>query len=676
MKELLLELFSEEVPSYAQKQAAQKYEEIFTTKFAKHNFAYKKLYIYYSTRRLTIHVVNLVKIVTQKKNHLQEKNSTLTKQGTNYSINKEENPVIRTEELKSIIKESISSYIWPKSMKWNNYNLKWIRPLKNILCIFDGKILKFNYEHLESNNITWGHRTLSSSTLYIESFDDYKVALENNYVILDQAEKKRIVEKDLLDAAKKLNLEVEIDDKLLDEVLGRVEFPVVLTGKIEKTFLSLPKELIISCMRKHQKYFSLRTKDRRFASYFLFIINIKSDNYQEIIEQNENILSARLNDAMFFYKKDLGKSLESLLRDLNRIIFHEKLGNLEQKTNRIVSIVKMLTDILLPSNTQIAEIAKFCKIDLISETVNEFPNLQGVMGYYFLLHHKIHENFAQILKYHYKPEGPKDKIPPKEASLISIADKMDTICGLLIGGEKLTSSKDPYGIRRSTLGIIRTILHHNFQLNLEKLIEISILEYSKSTKFSFEEVKGSILFFFTERVRAFFRNKYGSKLVKFLFLEDFRDLNICNIAYKLSFLESFLDTETGKKTTSLYKRISNLALLEKGISSELQLSKKFLNGDYCETFSRNLESCIDESLLESNYEIILHKNLKAISSKIVYKNYRSNLILLRSISRDISNFLDHVTIQTPNKSLFQNREKILLLIMNTFYSIFNFKKLI
>ncbi len=516
MSELLLEIFSEEIPALMQKNAAEAYKTIFTTILQESELV-ADVQLYVGSRRIAVHITNLPKSIPPKEitirgpkvsatqqaiegfcrsnNIEQNKLSTLLVQGQLYYI-----IVKSTTEtdirilLQEIIPKAISKYIWSKSMYWGNYDISWIRPIRNILCIFDGEILAIKYGHLTANNITFGHRFLSpesiansndlenwnvkqgvsersvqlvrehanapkfcgansSKHLSIYSFSEYQTKLRESNVIIDQEERKEIIKSQLSKIAKSLNLVIKDDEKLLEEVTGLVELPVVMVGKIPAIFLQLPSEVLVSSMRTHQKYFSVFDEVGNFAPYFLFVSNMPHDQ-NIIVSGNEKVLAARLSDALYFYQQDLSNSLESKLSKLEQITFHAKLGSIKQKTERMADICNYL----MPGNQDLQLATRLCKSDLTTEMVGEFPELQGIMGYYYAKAEWLNDQIALAIRDHYKPQGPSDSLPMGNSAILAIADKLDSLVGLILIGEEPSGSRDPYSLRRQALGIIRIIL--------------------------------------------------------------------------------------------------------------------------------------------------------------------------------------------------------------------------
>ncbi|WP_341751869.1 glycine--tRNA ligase subunit beta [Candidatus Tisiphia endosymbiont of Piscicola geometra] len=670
MSELLLELFSEEIPALMQKNAAESYKTIFTTILQESELV-ADVQLYVGSRRIAVHITNLPKSILPKEitirgpkvsatqqavegfcrsnNIEQNKLSTLLVQGQLYYIIAKSS--IETDIrvlLQEIIPKAISKYIWSKSMYWGNYDISWIRPLRNILCIFDGEILAIKYGHLTANNITFGHRFLSPEPITIDSFSEYQNKLRESNVIIDQEERKEIIKSQLSKIANTLNLVIKDDEKLLEEVTGLVELPVVMAGKIPEIFLQLPSEVLVSSMRTHQKYFSTFDQAGNFAPYFLFVSNMRHDQ-NVIISGNEKVLAARLSDALYFYQQDLSNSLESKLPKLEQITFHAKLGSIKQKTERIDDICNYL----MPGNQDLQVAAKLCKSDLTTEMGGEFPELQGIMGYYYAKAEGLNDQIALAIRDHYKPQGPSDNLPMGNSAILAIADKLDSLVGLILIGEEPNGSRDPYSLRRQALGIIRIILANKLNIDIKELVAYVVHLYQTM----FEDVKGGghdsglnktsqiILEFLEERAKYYFKNHYDISLINAVLDFDIeRDLVISEI--KLGALQKFLAGVDGENLLTIYKRANNI-----------------LEGS-------NIEGEVDQKAFVSQYEQQLFLSLgvisKQIDSSIVEKDFTKTLSLLLEILKPVNEFFDNVMVKDQDRNIANNRLLLLRMVTQLF----------
>ncbi|WP_341748783.1 glycine--tRNA ligase subunit beta [Candidatus Tisiphia endosymbiont of Sialis lutaria] len=670
MSELLLELFSEEIPALMQKNAAEAYKTIFTTILQESEIV-ADVQVFIGPRRIAIYITNLPKFIPAKEiiirgpkvsaaqqaiegfcranNIEQNKLSTLLVQGQLYYI-----IVKSTAEtdirilLQEIIPKAISKYIWSKSMYWGNYDISWIRPLRNILCIFDGEILAIKYGHLTANNITFGHRFLSSEPIVIGSFSEYQNKLRESNVIIDQQERKEIIKNQLSEITKPLNLVIKDDERLLEEVTGLVELPVVMVGKIPEIFLTLPSEVLISSMRTHQKYFSTFDQAGNFAPYFLFVSNMRHDQ-NIIVSGNEKVLAARLSDALYFYQQDLSNSLESRLLKLEQITFHAKIGNIRQKTERIANICNYIM-----SGSQDLQIAaRICKSDLTTEMVGEFPELQGIMGYYYAKSEGLNDQIALAIRDHYKPQGPSDSLPMGDTAILAIADKLDSLVGLILIGEEPSGSRDPYSLRRQALGIIRTILANKLTINIKQLVAYVIQLYSEEN-ITYNKSSQIILEFLEERAKYYFKNHYDLSLINAVLDFDIEgDLMISEI--KLSTLQKFLAGSEGKNLLTIYKRANNI-----------------LEGN-------NIAGDVNQEAFISPYEQQLFLSLENVSKQIdisiAEKDFTKALRGLLEMLKPINDFFDNLMVKDEDRTIANNRLLLLKMVRQLFNKLAKFSVL-
>jgi glycyl-tRNA synthetase beta chain len=712
MSELLLELFSKEIPALMQKNAAEAYKTIFTTILQESEIV-ADVQVFIGPRRIAIYITNLPKFIPAKEiiirgpkvsaaqqaiegfcranNIEQNKLSTAysndlenwnVKQGVSErsvqlvrkhantpkfcgaNSSKQKSVLVQgqlyyiivksTAEtdirilLQEIIPKAISKYIWSKSMYWGNYDISWIRPLRNILCIFDGEILAIKYGHLTANNITFGHRFLSSEPIVIGSFSEYQNKLRESNVIIDQQERKEIIKNQLSEITKPLNLVIKDDERLLEEVTGLVELPVVMVGKIPEIFLTLPSEVLISSMRTHQKYFSTFDQAGNFAPYFLVVSNMRHDQ-NIIVSGNEKVLAARLSDALYFYQQDLSNSLESRLLKLEQITFHAKIGNIRQKTERIANICNYIM-----SGSQDLQIAaRICKSDLTTEMVGEFPELQGIMGYYYAKSEGLNDQIALAIRDHYKPQGPSDSLPMGDTAILAIADKLDSLVGLILIGEEPSGSRDPYSLRRQALGIIRTILANKLTINIKQLVAYVIQLYSEEN-ITYNKSSQIILEFLEERAKYYFKNHYDLSLINAVLDFDIEgDLMISEI--KLSALQKFLAGSEGKNLLTIYKRANNI-----------------LEGN-------NIAGDVNQEAFISPYEQQLFLSLgnvsKQIDISIAEKDFTKALRGLLEMLKPINDFFDNLMVKDEDRTIANNRLLLLKMVRQLFNKLAKFSVL-
>jgi glycyl-tRNA synthetase beta chain len=495
MPDLLLELFSEEIPARMQGQAAKDLERLVVGALTDRGLLFEGVKAFAGPRRLTLAVAGLP--AKQPDVSEEKKGPRITApekaiegflRSAGVSIEQCEKrddgkgefyvAVIArkgratAEVLSEILPEAFAKLPWPKSMRFPGSSVRWVRPLHGIVATFEGEVVPFEFAGVKSGNTTFGHRFLSKGPIEVRHFEDYAAALKKAHVILDAAERKEIILHDAKQKAFALGLELIEDQGLLEEVAGLAEWPVVLIGKIEDQFMDVPPEILQTSMRTHQKYFSLRDpKTGKMAARFALVSNmVAADGGREIVAGNERVLRARLSDAKFFWDQDRKIKLEDRVEALKGIVFHAKLGTQYERVERIEALAGEIAEKIGANVAKAKRAARLCKADLTTGVVGEFPELQGVMGRYYALHDGEDSEVADAIRDHYKPQGPGDAVPTGKVSVaVALADKLDALIGFFAVGEKPTGSGDPYALRRAALGIIRILLEARMRLNLVAL---------------------------------------------------------------------------------------------------------------------------------------------------------------------------------------------------------------
>ncbi|MEM9123825.1 MAG: glycine--tRNA ligase subunit beta, partial [Pseudomonadota bacterium] len=373
------------------------------------------------------------------------------------------------EVIGEALHQTVMTFPWPKSMRWGDGELRWVRPLHSVVCLFGGTIIDPHLEGVTSSDRTVGHRFLSPGAISVTGFDAYKQSLEKAYVLLDLEARREAIKEASHRLAAEAGLTVVDDPGLLEEVCGLVEWPVVLLGGFEEAFLDVPEEVLMTSMRSHQKYFSCRSASTgALANRFVFVSNIQTaDNGAEIVKGNERVLRARLSDAQFFWDEDRKTPLEDRLVALKPMVFHARLGSVYDKAERMAVLARHLAPMLGGDERHAERAAQLAKADLATDMVFEFPELQGVMGAYYARHGGEEADIAQAIGAHYSPAGPSDDVPTQPTAIaVALADKLDTLTGFWAIDETPTGSKDPYALRRAALGVIRIVLENALRLDL------------------------------------------------------------------------------------------------------------------------------------------------------------------------------------------------------------------
>jgi glycyl-tRNA synthetase beta chain len=591
MPQLLLELFSEEIPARMQAQAAKDLERMAREHLAAAGFLPEALKTFAGPRRLTLVAEGLPLAQADRKEELkgprvgappQAMEGFLRKAGLTQDqlverdgvymafIEKKGRPT--PEIIAEMVEAIVRAFPWPKSMIWGTKKLRWVRPLKRILCVLDREVVPFAIEGIESGDISEGHRFMGDAQPFVaKDFDEYAAGLEAHYVVLDVEERKERI----LEGCKTLcfarHLELVEDQGLLDEVAGLAEWPTPVLGDMDPVFLSLPPEVIRTSMRTHQKYFAVRKAgEEGLAPHFITIANIQAaDGGAVIAAGNAKVLSSRLSDARFFWDEDVKVGFEPWLEKLNGVTFHAKLGTMAQRVERIVALAGEIAPLVGADVSKAKEAARLAKADLTSQMVGEFPELQGVMGGYYARTFGLEGEIADAVRDHYKPQGPSDAVPTAPVSVaVALADKLDTLVGFFAIDEKPTGSKDPFALRRAALGVIRIILASNVCLSLDTLTGriAGTFPTVQGNEIHSALISMEVVRFFIDRLKVMLREQGArADLVDAAFGgqgDGKVDDDLARIVARVEALDGFLKTDDGKTLMAGYKRASNILKAE------------------------------------------------------------------------------------------------------------------
>ena len=482
-----------------------------------------------------------------------------------------------TQVLAEAIPAILSNFHWPKSMKIGEGEKaqRWVRPIQRILCVFDGGVVPVKVFGLEAGNETEGHRVAGRGPFTVTGWDDYKAQLEGEgHVTIDAEERKRLIMDGATKACGDASLELVEDQGLLNEVCGLVEWPVPVLGEMDPDFLDLPPEVITLTMKTHQKYFAVRDpKTGALSAHFVTVANQQApDGGKAIAAGNSRVLSARLSDARHFWDNDRKTPLSEMADQLSKITFHEKLGTVADKVDRVAALARELAPVV-GANADLAEkAARLAKADLVSEMVYEFPELQGAMGRYYAMEQGEDAAVADAIKAHYKPQGPSDEVPVEPVSAaVALADKLDTLVGFWAIDEKPTGSKDPFALRRAALGVIRILLESDARLPLNERIAFARLLVrnhrvmggsdgfvEKGDGESLDVVTTrSLLAFFADRLKVHLRDEgIRHDVIDAVFALG--DDDLVRVTARSRALQAFLDTEDGTALLAGFKRASNI----------------------------------------------------------------------------------------------------------------------
>ena len=681
MSELLLELYSEEIPPKLQTSARKELKERIEKSVKEENIEYKSISSLSSPTRLTIIVKNIplkinipskeikgpkigviddvlnsfIRSQNASKKEIFEKEN---EKGKFYFIKTKSKEISTKDLLIKIILNSIASLNWRKSMKWSDKNLIWGRPLRSILVIFNKKLLPLRYGHLSSKESVVIEQDLVTKTKKVTNFEEYQRFLKNNKIILDQKEREKIILKKFEAICKSKNYKQIYNKQLLDEVVNIVENPNVLLVDFNKGYLELPGEIIISTLQIHQKYFPLFDNKDRLTNFFLVVAN-KSDIKNLIKEGNKRVVEARLSDAKFFWDKDKSKNLIKQLGKLKEIVFYEKLGSIYDKTQRIRKLASLLSDDLNINKEKVEIAASISKADLCSGLVGEYPELQGTMGKYFALAQGFDEDVSNSISDHYLPLGLSSPVPKKPISYsISIVDKIDTLIGFFLINEKPTSSRDPFALRRSAIGLLRILIENKLIIKFRELLSYSIrLFEEQGVKSENLNTEKEILEFLKERMKNILKEKNIKNDIIEASISSHTGGNFLDLFKKNILMNKYINKDVGRNIISAYKRASNIVEKE----------------------SEGITGKPDPVLFRKEEEKLLYEQIneirKAFTVKEDNKDYEKLLIKLSETKPFTDNFFDNVVVNDENKDIKKNRLELLKMLCITFNNFINFTKL-
>ncbi|MDQ0503870.1 glycine--tRNA ligase subunit beta [Xanthobacter agilis] len=687
MPDLLLELFSEEIPARMQAQAADTLRKLVTDALVNRGLLYEGAKAFVTPRRLALAVHGLPgKQADQREEKKgprvgapeqalagflksaglasidQAKIQSDPKKGDFYIAVVEKKGRPTAEVIAEVIPEVIRTFPWPKSMRWGTGSLRWVRPLHSILCTFgaegdEPEVVTFEVEGITASNITRGHRFLAPAPFTVKRLDDWMAKLEAAKVVADRDRRKDIILNDAKDLALAAGLELVEDDGLLDEVCGLVEWPVVLMGAFEERFLDIPDEVIRATIRANQKCFVLKDpKTGRLANRFILISNlVATDGGAAIVAGNERVIRARLSDAKFFWDTDRANGLESRMPKFDHITFHEKLGTQAARIARIANLATIIAPQVGADPVLAEEAALIAKADLLTEVVGEFPELQGLMGRYYAQGEGMAAEVAAACEEHYKPQGPGDRTPTAPVSIaVALADKIDTLVGFWAIDEKPTGSKDPYALRRAALGVIRIILENGLRLKLSSLfadlaerLELPEVkgEFRYRTPGAATEEAADLLSFFADRLKVYLReNGARFDLVDAVFALPGQD-DLFELVLRMKALARFLESEDGKTLLAGYRRAASILRIE-----EKKDGKAFKGP----TSAALLKEEAEEKLAAAIDDVKEH-----LAKTIAAEDFEGAMTALSDLRAPVDAFFEAVTVNAEDAALRENRLKLL-----------------
>ena len=668
MPNLLIELFSEEIPARMQSKAADDLRKMVTDGLVEAGLTYAGAAAFSTPRRLTLSIDDLL---AESKPVREERKGPATtapeqaiegflrstgltidqlevrdqKKGQAYFAVIEKPGRKAAEVIAEVLEQTIRNFPWPKSMRWGAGPLRWVRPLHSIVCILsdaDGnEVVPVDIDGITSSNTTKGHRFMAPDAFTVTGFDDYEAKLKRAKVILRADERADAIWQDATNMAFAAGLEVVDDKGLLAEVSGLVEWPVVLMGSIDDAFLGLPPEVLQTSMKEHQKFFSVRNPKTGRIEKFITVANIETaDQGATILKGNQKVLFARLSDAKFFWENDLRtverEGLEAMGAPLANVTFHNKLGSQAERIARIAALAKELAPVVGADAAEAELAAKVAKCDLSSEMVYEFPELQGIMGRYYAKSAKLSDAVADACRDHYSPLGPSDDVPTEAVSVaVALADKLDTLTGFWAIDEKPTGSKDPFALRRAALGVIRLILSNGLTVKLSDVI----------AKANAGADAADLLSFFHDRLKVFLRDEgIRHDVIDACLAMDGSD-DIALLVKRARALQDMMGTEDGTNLLQGYKRASNIlsqAEDKDGVEYSFGADVKFAEGDA----EKALFAALDTA------EAAIAPAMKA-------EDFAAAMSAMASLRAPIDGFFEAVQVNSENEIIRRNRLNLL-----------------
>ncbi len=738
MTELLLELFSEEIPARMQLRAADDLRRLVIEGLKAQGLETGEAKSFSTPRRLVLvidHVPAKSPAISEERKGPRVgapeqavagflKSAGLAaladaeivkddKKGDYYVARIEKAGRAATDIIADVVPAVMAKFPWPKSMRWGSGTFQWVRPLQSIICLLGGKVVPFEVAGITSGTSTRGHRFHGNDSFKVKDFADYRAALEKHKVMLDPGDRAASIAGHAQALAKTAKLQLVEDDALTVENAGLTEWPVVLMGEFEKSFLEVPGECLTTSMKQHQKCFSLRDpKTKKLANAFILVSNLTAtDGGAQIVSGNEKVIRARLSDAKFFWDQDLKKPLDEMAIALSGITFHEKLGSQKDRVERIAELAFQIAGAVDAEKEDARRAAQLCKADLVSGMVGEFPELQGLMGRYYAEHAGTKPEIARAIELHYKPKGQTDTLPREDegdavAIAVALADKLDTLVGFWAINEKPTGSGDPYQLRRAALGVIRIVLENDLRVGMRDHLPVAwdqineqfwkrkfsgkseyrkLAEFYGSTAEAFEaaasgedqfkkwlstteavpvnwmEVCEDLLSFFADRLKVYLKDK-GARhdLIDAVFALGGQD-DLALIVKRVEALDAFLKTDDGANLLAGTKRAANILAIEE------KKDKTSYVGTY------------DLKLLKDNEELALAAAIESVKQDTVaainVENFKGAMNALAELRAPVDAFFVKVTVNDPDPKLRENRLRMLSEIRSATQTVADFSKI-
>jgi len=681
MPELFIELFSEEIPSELQIDSRQKIKDMLEKNLQKKEIKYTSSQSFSTPQRLVFVLGGIPEKIEQKKKILKGpkvdapsmaidgfiKSNNLNKQdiykkniekGEFYFADIKSKLVDISKELKLVIPEVLQNYSWKRSMKWSDYDLSWGRPLKSIVTIFNKRVIDFNFFHLKSDNLISINEERQKK---VSDFNSYLKILKSQNIILDQEKRKKIIIKKFTSICSSRNLKSSFNSKLVEEVTNLVEKPNVIACKFNEAYLKIPEEILITTMQHHQKYFPLFDDNSKLTNVFLMVANLP-DTKGYIRTGNQRVIEARLSDAKFFWEKNKTENLVKQVGKLKNLSFFHQLGTFYDKTQRLRKLAGLISDQLNLSKEKIEIASSICKADLVSDLVDEYPELQGIMGRYFAIEQGFDQDVSLAISDHYLPTGFNSEVPKKPiGTAVALIDKIDTLVGFFGINEKPTSSKDPFALRRTAIGLLRIITEKKLNIQMKDLINYSIRTYEEqNVKFSNDKIFKDLLIFLKERFKNLLKDKkIRSDIIVAVETSD-SSSNFLELQKKCLIVNKNISKDICKNIIGTYKRVSNI------IEQELKNKKQNIIGQP--------ESFLFKKEEEKNLFDKINEIRKYFSSTKKDESYEETLKILAEAKPTTDNFFDNVIVNDENLDIKKNRLELLQMFCKTYNNFIDFSK--
>jgi glycyl-tRNA synthetase beta chain len=694
MSELLLELFSEEIPARLQPRASGDLCALVCAGLTARGLPFGEARAFATPRRLALVIADVADaspaVSHERKgprvgapeaavtgflkaaglSSLDQATIVKDEKKGDYYIARIDKPGRPAAEIiAETVAEVVAKFPWPKTQRWGAGDLAWIRPLRSILCLLGGKVLRFEIGGIASSDTTRGHRFHGNAPFAVACFDDYVAKLRANRVILDPDERRRVIAEQAQTMAKAAKMTLTPDEGLLAENAGLTEWPTVMMGTFEDSFLAVPGECLATAMKQHQKCFALHQTGKaegKLANRFLLVSNlIADDGGTQIVAGNEKVIRARLSDAKFFYEQDLKRSLAAMAHELGAITFHEKLGTQAERVERITELARRIAGAVDAEPELAGRAAQLCKADLVSGMVGEFPELQGLMGRYYAEAAHMDGHIARAIEEHYKPKGAGDTVPNEPVSVaVALADKIDTLVGFWAIGEKPTGSGDPFQLRRAALGVIRIVLENDERLPLLPVFAAArALHNVGGCAGALEQTDADLLTFFHDRLKVYLRDK-GARhdlIDAVLAAPGAAADDLALVVKRVDALSDLLATDDGANLLAGVKRASNI----------LGIEEKKDKTTYTGAADAALLTLAEEKALHAAVTKVANDTRKAID----VERFDGAMRALAELRAPVDAFFDAVTVNAEDKAVRRNRLALLSQIRSATLAVADFSRI-